>query len=95
IYYTQGLDSLNGRNFGSNPFLNSSTRNGDYGYDLGSGRKAKCFNGLLQLSYELRENLYFDLSAQQRNFKVDNAQNNTTLVTAGIRLNILKREYDY
>ncbi|MCW3094134.1 MAG: hypothetical protein JWP81_5203 [Ferruginibacter sp.] len=95
IYYTQGLDSLSGRNFGSNPFLNNTTRTGDYGYDIGGGRKATCFNGMLQLSYEVRENLYFDLTAQQRNFKVDNASNNTTLVTAGIRLNIMKREYDY
>lgn len=52
---------------------------------------------MLHVSYEVRENLYFDLYAQQRNYKIENisAQNNTTLVTAGIRLNILKREYDY
>ncbi|MEO6549840.1 MAG: capsule assembly Wzi family protein [Ferruginibacter sp.] len=95
IYYTQGLDSLTGRNFGSNPFLDNRTRNSDYGYDLGSGRKAKCFNGQAQISYEVRENLYFDLTAQQRNFKVEGSSQNTTLVTAGIRLNILKRDYDY
>ena len=97
IYYTQGLDSLNGRNFGSNPFRDNNSRRGDYGYDLAGGRKATCFNGTVQLSYELRENLYFDLTAQQRNYKVANvaAQNNTTLLTAGIRLNIMKREYDF
>jgi len=97
IYYTQGLDSLNGRNFGSNPFLDNNSRRGDYGYNIGSGRKATCFNGTLQLSYELRQNLYFDLTAQQRNYKIENvaAQNNTTLFTAGVRLNIMKREYDY
>ncbi|MEO5890710.1 MAG: capsule assembly Wzi family protein [Ferruginibacter sp.] len=96
IYYKQGLDSLNGRNFGSNPFLNNSTRTGDYGYDLGGGRKANCFNGMLQVSYELRENLYFDLTAQKRNYKIENeSTNNITLVTAGIRFNIMKREYDY
>ena len=97
IYYTQGLDSLNGRNFGSNPFLNNNSRIGDYGYAIGGGRKAATFNGMLQLSYEVRENLYVDLYAQQRNFKIENAtvQNNATMVTAGIRFNIMKREYDY
>lgn len=97
IYYMQGLDSLSGRNYGANPFRDNTTRTGDYGYDIGSGRKANCFNGMLQLSYELRENLYIDLSAQQRNYKIENDpnQNNTTMLTAGIRLNIMKREYDY
>lgn len=97
IYYKQGLDSVNGKNFGGNPFLDNITRTGDFGYDIGGGRKVTCFNGMVQLSYEVRENLYFDLSAQQRNFKMENVtvQNNTTLVTAGIRFNIVKREYDY
>jgi hypothetical protein len=97
IYYTQGLDSLNGRNFGSNPFLDNTSRTGDYGYGLGSGRKTTCFNGLLQLSYELRENLYLELTAQRRNFRFDdeNLENNSTLVTAGIRFNIGRRVYDY
>lgn len=97
IYYKQGLDSLNGRNFGGNPFLDNtgSNRNGDYGYNIGGGRKATCLNGTLQVSYEVRENLYFDLVAQKRNYKVDNTPNNITLVTAGIRFNIAKREYDF
>ncbi|MEP7143965.1 MAG: capsule assembly Wzi family protein [Ferruginibacter sp.] len=97
IYYKQGLDSLSGRNFGSNPFLDNTTRMGDYGYNLGSGRKATCFNGMVRLSYEVRENLYFELTALQRNYKIENesVNNNTTLVTASVRINIMKREYDY
>ena len=97
IYYKQGLDSLNGRNFGSNPFLYNTNRVGDYGYTIGGGRKATCFNAMFQLSYEVRENLYFDLSAQQRNYTIENSgiKTNSTLFTAGIRLNIMKREYDY
>lgn len=97
IYFMQGLDSLNGRNFGANPFLDNTTRNGDYGYEIGSGRKANCVNAMFRLSYELKENLYIDLSAQQRNYKIANEgiQDNTTMVSAGIRFNILKREYDY
>lgn len=97
IYYNQGLDSLSGKNYGSNPFIENITRLGDYGYNIAGGRKATCLNALLQLSYELRENLYLELSGQQRNFKIANepAQMNTTLITAGIRLNIFRREYDF
>lgn len=97
IYYKQGLDSLSGRNFGSNPFLENISRTGDYGYETGGGRKVTSFNGTLQFSYELRENLYLELTAQRRNYEVENEvnQNNATLVIAGIRLNIRKREYDY
>ncbi len=96
MYYMQGLDSLNGRNFGANPFLDNTTRQGDYGYEIGSGRKVNCINAMFQLSYELRENLYFDLTARQRNYKIENSPaNNSTMFTAGVRFNILKREYDY
>jgi hypothetical protein len=97
IYYQQGLDSLNGRNFGADPFKDNTTRTGDYGYRIAGGRKVTCLNAMFQLSYELRENLYIDLGAQQRNYKFENlnANNNSTMLTAGIRFNIMKREYDY
>jgi len=97
IYYKQGLDSLNGRNYGGNVFKDNNTRSGEYGYNVGGGRKATCFNGMAHVAYELRENLYIELTAQQRNFKIENVatQNNSTMFTAGIRFNIAKREYDY
>ena len=97
IYYNQGLDSLNGRNFGANIFRRNTDRTGDFGYDLGSGRKATCFNGWINVAYEMRENLYFDLSFQYRNYKIQNdpGRSTTSLVTAGVRLNMFKRDYDF
>ncbi len=96
IYFYKGLDS-SGRNFGGNIFENYTTRTGDLGYNVGSGTKAKCFNGTALVSYELKQNLFLDASFQYRTYKIDNqpAQNNTTLVTAGIRLNMFKRVYDF
>ena len=96
IYYYKGLDS-SGRNFGGNIFENYNTRIGDLGYFVGRGAKAKCFNGTALVSYELKQNLFLDASFQYRTYKIDNqpAQNNTTLVTAGIRLNMFKRVYDF
>jgi hypothetical protein len=96
IYYYQGLDSA-GKNFGGNIFKNYITRTADKGFEVGSGSKATCFNGFLQVSYELKENLFLDVSLQQRNFKIAHVpgESNTTLVTAGIRLNMAKRTYDF
>ncbi|HMJ47767.1 MAG TPA: capsule assembly Wzi family protein [Ferruginibacter sp.] len=96
IYYYKGLDRA-GKNFGGNIFKNYTTRTADNGFEVGSGSKATCFNGLLQVSYELKENLFLDVSLQQRNFKIANVpgESNTTLVTAGIRLNMFKRTYDF
>ena len=96
IYYYQGLDSA-GKNFGGNIFENYTTRVMDDGFKVGSGAKATCFNGTLQVSYELKENLFLDASLQQRTYKIANqtGQSNTTLVTAGIRLNLFKRQYDF
>ncbi len=96
IYYYQGLDST-GKNFGGNIFKNYTTRVGDNGYNVGSGAKATCFNGTVLVSYELRQNLFLDASFQNRTYKIANqtGQSNTTLVTAGIRLNMYKRQYDF
>jgi len=96
IYYYQGLDSA-GRNFGGNIFRDYKTRIGDDGYKVGSGAKATCLNGFLQVSYELRQNLFLDASLQHRNYSIANVpgESNTTLVTAGIRLNMFKRNYDF
>lgn len=97
LYYQQGLDSLNGVNRGSNPFRANIDRNGDIGYKIGSGRQGTCLNGMLQVSYELRENLFIDGSFLHRNYTVKNepGASSTTLVTLGLRLNMFKRDYDF
>lgn len=108
IYYFQGLDSA-GFNFGSNPFRlynegkplvdpgDPTSPQRQTGFKVGGGVKATCLNALLQLSYELKENLYFDLSLQQRTYKASliNVNTSNTLITAGIRLNMFKRVYDF
>ncbi len=96
IYYQQGVDSA-GLNFGSNIFKNYTSRVGDLGNFVGNGAKATCFNGNLNISYELKENLFLDASLQSRLYKIDGftGNSNTTIVTAGIRLNMFKRNYDF
>jgi len=96
ICYFQGIDSLGGKNLGSNPLLLYSTRKGDYGYFLGIGRQVNSFNSLLLLSYEWKENLFIDFSAQQRNYSIEaeKVKNNSTIITLGARLNFIRRDYE-
>ncbi len=96
IYYYQGLDSA-GKNFGGNIFRNYATRSMNEGFKIGSGNKATCLNGFLQVSYELRENLFFEITGQYRHYKMQNnpVTINSTIVTGGIRLNMFSRRYDF
>jgi hypothetical protein len=103
IYYKQGLD-LNGVNYGSNPFRDYDDRMinpltgqvQDYGYHIGSGNLAKCINTSVLLSYEWKENVFFDVAAQMRNLKPDvGAREKSTVITAAIRVNMARRNFDF
>lgn len=95
ILFKQGLDTTNS-NFGGNIFKPNSTRIGDYGYKIGGGIKATGFNVLGLLSYEWKENLFLEGSLMFRHYKTAlTSADNSLLITAGIRLNMFRREYDY
>jgi hypothetical protein len=99
IYFKQGLDSA-GVNFGSNIFESYLTRPRDYGFSLWSGIPAHCINVSGLVSYEWKENLFLDLSVQYRKYAVNDPTNtyhssSSTLFTAGVRLNMFRRQYDY
>ena len=97
IYWKQGLDT-GATNFGGNIFKLYTTRSGDYGYTIPSGVVATGMNVQLLISYEIKENIFLDGSVLLRNWKVeDNIEPNrsTNLFTAGIRMNMFRREYDY
>ncbi len=95
LYYFKGLDSA-GVNFGGDIFRLNSTRTRSDGFKVGSGNKASVLNAMLQASYEWKENLYFDLTLQYRMHKtLLTQQTSNSLITAGIRLNMFKRDYDF
>ena len=65
IYYKQGLDSLKQgvlQNFGSSVFSFNQKRTTDYGWEIGTGDLAKCMIFTFLASYEIKENLFFDVS---------------------------------
>jgi len=97
MYYYKGLD-MNGINYGGNIFTNYTTRSSEDGFSIGSGNKLSVLNGLLEVSYELKQNLFLELSFQQRNSKYEETpalNRNSSFVSGGIRLNMFRRAYDY
>jgi hypothetical protein len=96
IFYYQGLDSA-GKNFGANIFRDYTTRTMNDGFKIGSGNKATVLNTWLQVSYEVRENIFFEVTGQYRHYKTikNPAASTTTLFTGGIRINMFNRRYDY
>jgi hypothetical protein len=101
IFFRQGIDST-GQNYGSNIFLNYDTRSaGDYGYKIGSGNLANCLNLSANVSYEIKENLFIDLSTMFRTYSVtymhasSAEKTSSAIFTLGIRMNVFRRQYDY
>jgi hypothetical protein len=100
-YWKQGLDSA-GFNFGANPNVlytsvsQGGTRPRDDNFPMFSGKPSSGFNAAFTASYEVKENLFVELNAMLRRFtETALPQVQTTVVTAGIRWNLFRRDYDY
>ncbi|MBD0332890.1 MAG: hypothetical protein ICV66_09550 [Chitinophagaceae bacterium] len=98
IYYMQGRD-IDSTSFGSNIFYPNVPpyRTKDYGYEIGAGVKTKTALASLLLSYELRSNLFLETSLlfRKRNATAYFSSSNTTVLSAGIRWNMHRREFDF
>ncbi|MGZ5135149.1 MAG: hypothetical protein ACXWCG_08365 [Flavitalea sp.] len=97
IVWRQGLDTA-AINFGGNIFKLNSTRSADYGYTIPSGVPATGINAQLLISYEAKENIFLDVSLLVRRLnstELPSVDRNTVVFTAGLRMNMFRREYDY
>jgi hypothetical protein len=95
IWYKQGLDS-SGYNMGNNILASYNNRPRSYGWEVGSGNKATCLYLSGLISYEITRNTFIDVSAIRRRFTTQfSADQNTTMVSVGIRWNISRREFDF
>lgn len=97
IYYFKGLDSI-GVNNGGNIFSDYRVRTKDDGFTVGGGAKATCFNALLNVSYEFRQNLFFEAGVQFRRYTLAGfnlSNQNSTIASLGVRWNIFRRTYDF
>ncbi len=96
IAYKQGTDS-SASSFGGNIFRGYNTRTATTGFSQNAGRLATGLVAHAVLSYEIKENVFFELSGLYRNYKLANVsgQSKTSLITAGVRINMYRRNYDY
>ena len=99
IYYMQGRDTGMINN-GSNIFLPNVPpyRVKDYGFEIGEGQRTKVALGSLLLSYELKQNLFVEANALYRKESADDPNlkaQNTFIISAGIRWNMHRREFDF
>ena len=81
-------------------FENYLTRPRDYGFKIGGGVPANCINVSGLVSWQWKENLFLDLSMQYRNYSVNDPSHvyhssSSALFTAGVRINMFRRTYDY
>ena len=97
VFYKQGLD-VSGESYGANIMLPNRPpyRIKDYGFNTGSGQPVKTVYGSLLVSYELRQNMFFELSGFIRRYRVENnagLSENTSIISAAFRWNIGRREF--
>ncbi len=99
ILYQQGRDR-DSVSWGSNIFLPhvAPYRVAEYGFSIGSGWKTNVMFASLLLSYELKENLFVELSAVARKEETRNApivSDKSSIITFGVRWNMHRREFDF
>jgi len=97
MYYAQGVDT-GSVNYGSNIFLNYNTRNENYGVRILQGEKVSSASINLNVSYELKPNLFIDLGATHRSYLYESnilPGLTTTYTYCGLRLNIARRNYEF
>jgi hypothetical protein len=99
IFYQQGRDS-NSINYGSNILLPNALpfRINDFGFSIGSGWKTNVMYASLLLSYEVRENLFFEFNAVYRKQETKTppvTSANTSVISFGVRWNMHRREFEF
>ena len=86
-----------GFNWGNNLLLPHTSRVMEYGNELLQGVRTDIILVGLDVSYQIKHNVFFDLSLLYRNFDSanDNLDESTTVVTGGFRMNIAKKKFDF
>ena len=69
-----------------------TTRTADYGFTWGAPDRGRYLNANLWAAYEWRDNLFLEVNATLR--KTPQVGNNI-LLSAGMRWNIARREFDF
>ncbi len=98
FYNKQGKDTLSNVAFGGDIFDPYINKNAEYGIQLFNGFPTEILFGNLNVSYELKHNLFIDLGANYRYEKATHPSNpsfQSFQVYTGFRLNAVRKQYDY
>lgn len=98
FYWEQGTDTSNTVSYGSNIFLPYTFRNRSDGFQTGKDLyPGKTFLASFFLSFELKQNLFIDLSASYRKYNVNALaiSQKTTVFSVGVRLNAIRRQFEF
>ena len=100
FFWKQGIDSSTTESWGSNIFLPNTIppRQSEFGYHIGDGLNVKGFIASFLLSYEVKQNLFIDVSALFRKYDVPDKPSlttKTTVLSIGVRLNMNRREFEF
>ena len=90
-------DDSPGSNWGSNILLSYQTREQDYGNSIGQGISYKGFIAGLDLSYQVKHNLFLDLNLfyRQKDSTDDRLDLQTRYVSSGLRMNLGRQRFDF
>jgi hypothetical protein len=76
--------------------LNNDGRSAEFGYAHLNGIGRKVMNASFQATYEIKENIWLDMSVLYRKEERQNLPGrNSLIIGAGLRMNLWFREYDY
>jgi hypothetical protein len=96
IYFKQGRDTSLA-NYGSNIFLPNILKPSEYGFEIGSPVQTKVGYASLLVSYELKPNLFIEVNGvwRKQTAYYITPEKSTTVIYAGIRWNMHRREFDF
>jgi hypothetical protein len=105
-FYRRGVDT-GSKNYGNNIFKNYPSKSTEYGVAIINGPEARCQMLNLNVSYQIRRNIFFDLGGTYRKFESDVAATSVSSTTGttvptfsttsfylGLRINAPRRDYD-
>jgi len=98
FYNKQGRDTSSNISFGGNIFSSYNNRNGETGIYMFNGYSSEVFYSNLNLAYELKDNLFFDIGGGYRIESSSHPSNpsfSSAMFSVGLRLNAVRRQYDY
>lgn len=94
INYLHGTDPA-GQNWGGNIFLPYNLRTQNQGIFVGDKIPQQTFFMDANVSYELIENIFFDVNAQLRRTQLNGVNTNHSFFSLGIRANVQRRTYEF